>query len=63
MQLPIDVLKAAAVGLLIEEGCSEQEAWRRVASVADPEFQRVARKVASVAMTLQAHGLMKDRIH
>lgn len=59
MQLPMDVLKAAIVGLLIEEGWGTDFAWAVTENVDGPDFQRMARMVASVALTLHAHGLMR----
>ena len=60
INLPIEVLRAAVVGLLVEEGWEVEAAWRLTENVNDPEFQRMVRKVASVALTLQSHGLLKE---
>lgn len=64
MQLPIDVLRAAVIGLLIEDGYEEARA-RALAEATDigPITAKAMRRVASVALTLQAHGLMKDSVH
>jgi hypothetical protein len=64
MELPLKVLKAATVGLLVEDGASADVAWAAVESgLNQPYVQKAVRRVASVAMTLQAHGLMKDNIN
>lgn len=65
MMLAEDVLKAAVVGLLVEEGHDAEGVWVAldkfgVGPHAPNYIQHAIRKVASVALTFQAHGVMRE---
>lgn len=62
MVTDIKVLKACMAGVMICRGYSEDEAKRRAETVDQPDPHRpiveLAREIASVFLTLQAHGKM-----
>lgn len=67
MMVDQNVLRAAAIGLLVEEGHKHDKIvsewpegqWQLL----PPYVEKAIRKVASVALTFQAHGVLKDNRH
>lgn len=60
-----DVLERCVVGLLIEEGVSEGDAWRKTTPMKsgaigdlDADVIKAMRRAASVVLTLKSNGLL-----
>lgn len=65
MVLSTDVLTAAVLGLLVEEGhdfvIAKSDVERFGLGPHAPQYiTKAIRKVSSVALTFQAHGIMKE---
>lgn len=65
MFLKREVLQAAVVGLLVEEGHDAGSVWDDFDKFGidhhAPEYvQKAIRKVSSVALTFHAHGVLRD---
>lgn len=65
MHLPFDILRAATVGLLICEGHDHKKIEAEIEQSGldrhAPDYvQEAVRKVASVALTFDAHGIIRN---
>lgn len=65
IMLPQNILRACTVGVLIEEGVPSREAMGILEAdynllTAPEQVQRAIRKVASVFLTLERHGYLKE---
>lgn len=64
MVIDKDVLRAAVIGLLIEEGHEHEvilNDWPEGQCKLLPDYvEKAMRKVGSVALTFQAHGIIRE---